>query len=147
MWKTFIDLESDADTLDLTDAAVCHAGALRSAVVEMLRLCSTLKLCHAGVWRTILVLVLRMVLGIKIWTECAAFAVSLAVHAILSSPRHGSSQTAAIRQQEHTQKRTLFSVSTYLNQALLFVFISFLVLSPLWLLGVLLLKGMMMMEL
>jgi hypothetical protein len=71
------------------------------------------------------------------------------VHAILSSPRHRSSQTAAIRQQELTQKRTLFSVSTYLNQALLFVFISFLVLSPLWLLGVLLLKagGMMMMEL
>ena len=77
MWKTFIDLESDADTLDLTDAVLCHAGALRTAVVEMLRFCSTLKLCHAGVWRTILVLVLRMVLGIKIWTECAAFAVSL----------------------------------------------------------------------
>ena len=125
IWKTFIDLEWDADTLHLTDAVLYHAGALRTAVVEMLQFCSTLKPCHAGVWRTILVLVLRMVLGIKIWTECAAFAVLLSACNSFLSLSHTAHK---LLQEQHTQNRTPFLRSAYLNQTL-FVFTSFLVLS------------------
>lgn len=105
IWKTFIDLEWDADTLDRTDAVSCRAGALRTAVVEMLRFCSTLKPCHAGVWCTILVLVLRMVLGIKIWTECAALAVSLSACKSFLSLTHTAHK---LLQEQHTQNRTPF---------------------------------------